>query len=282
MLWFKVNADFDTENRLSQVEGLRGGIYYAYIYIKLQALATLSNQAGGIYIADGIPHNAKTLANKWHFRKSVVENALKALCEVKLIEIIDDTIFIADWEQVQNAEKLDKIRENNRLRKQKSRAKRAELQMEMSHLGHKMSHLGHTTDIDKEKEKEIDGDGDKEKKVQTVVDLFNTTATTLPKIKILSDRQKEAVIKAVDSFGVDNIAACFSIAAKSRFLNGDNKQGWKASFDWLIQCDNIPKVLNGNYDEVFSDPSQDSAGTLPSSFDTDEFVQAALARGFLF
>ena len=168
MLWFKIDANFDTESRLAQVEGLKGGVYHAYIYIKLQALATLSNQAGGIYIADGIPHNAKTLANKWHFRKSVVENALKALCEVKLIEIIDDTIFIADWEQVQNAEKLDKIRENNRLRKQKSRAKRAELQMAMSHLGHKMSHLGHAVEEDKEKEKEIDGDGDGDKEKRKV------------------------------------------------------------------------------------------------------------------
>jgi predicted phage replisome organizer len=277
MFWFKVSADFDTDSRMAQIETKKWGIYYAYIYIKLQALAALSNQAGGIYIADGIPHNAKTLANKWHFRKSVVENALKALCEVKLIEIVDDTIFIADWEQVQNAEKLDKIRENNRLRKQKSRAKRAELQMEMSHLGHKMSHLGHALeeDKDKEKEKEIEEDGEEtEDMIDLVVNMFNST--TFPKIKILSPKQKSAVIRAVKEIGLENLEFCFKEASESKFLNGENSKGWVANFDWLIDPHNVAKVLNGNYNSVFGSP----APTTESSFDLDEFYNAALARGF--
>ena len=36
---------------------------------------------------------------------------------------------------------------------------------------------------------------------------------------------------------------------QSKFLKGDNKRGWKASFDWLFENDkNWVKVYEGNYD----------------------------------
>jgi hypothetical protein len=39
-------------------------------------------------------------------------------------------------------------------------------------------------------------------------------------------------------------------AAKSDFLKGQNKQNWRASFEWLIKPTNFQKVLAGNYDNT--------------------------------
>ena len=41
----------------------------------------------------------------------------------------------------------------------------------------------------------------------------------------------------------------FEKMQESNFLKGDNKRGWKASFDWLFENDkNWVKVFEGNYD----------------------------------
>ena len=41
----------------------------------------------------------------------------------------------------------------------------------------------------------------------------------------------------------------FQKMESSAFLKGDNKRGWKASFDWLFENDkNWVKVWEGNYD----------------------------------
>ena len=50
-------------------------------------------------------------------------------------------------------------------------------------------------------------------------------------------------------YGDDAIEEMFMKAANSSFLNGFNKKGWTATFDWLIRPNNFPKVLEGNYDD---------------------------------
>ena len=272
-----MNAMFDSESRIARIESQRGGIHHAYIYIKLQALAALSNQEGGIYLAEGIPYDAKTLANKWHFKKQTVENALNALAEVKLIEIIDGVIFVADWSDIQSADKLAELREKNRLKQQRFRERRratlANMPQNVTVTVTESNPLD--KDKDKEKEKEIEEDGEEtEDMIDLVVNMFNSTA--FPKIKILSPKQKSAVIRAVKEIGLENLEFCFKEASESKFLNGENSKGWVANFDWLIDPHNVAKVLNGNYNSVFGSP----APVTESSFDLDEFFNAALARGF--
>lgn len=36
--------------------------------------------------------------------------------------------------------------------------------------------------------------------------------------------------------------------AKSKFCNGDNDRGWRATYDWLLQPDTVLKVMEGKYD----------------------------------
>jgi len=41
----------------------------------------------------------------------------------------------------------------------------------------------------------------------------------------------------------------FEKAQASKFLRGDNRTGWRASFDWIFENpENWVKVLEGNYD----------------------------------
>ena len=51
----------------------------------------------------------------------------------------------------------------------------------------------------------------------------------------------------------------FEKAQASSFLKGDNKRGWKASFDWFFENDkNWVKVYEGNYDDKPATPAGQS------------------------
>ncbi len=282
MVWFKLNANFDHDDRIVFAEGHRNGGVAIYHYIKLNCIAARSNKNGGVFIADNIPHTAKTLARQWKCKEVTVNNSIDLLVSAGLVEIIDGVIVISDWCLIQSVDKLEEMRKNARLRKQKSRERQAAEKQSASRDKDVTATPRHAVDIDKEKEKdiEVEVEAEEEKTIDEIVECFNTTAFS--KIKFLSAKQKEAVMNAINEFGKEQLKNCFTIASNSEFLKGKNNMGWTANFDWLIKPENIAKVLNGNYSEVFS---ADNVGIyadmgLCSSFDSEEFTQTALARGF--
>ncbi len=254
------------------IERQQKGSVAVYHFIKLYCIAARCNQRGGIFIAENLPHTAKTLAKQWNCKETTVNRSLELLIDTGLLEVKENVFYIADWDITQSADRLEEIREKARLRKRKQRENERSLKADMSRDSHVTSRLR----IDKDKEKEIDIDGDGDKSITEYVNAFNTT--DFPKIKILSSEQKASILKAIDEFGLERLKESLITASKSEFLKGKNANGWVAHFDWLIKPENIAKVLNGNYNELYS-ASPPIAETL-SSFDGDEFVNAALSRGF--
>lgn len=274
LYWFKINANFYNDSRVAFVESRRNGATVLYHYVKLNCMAAKCNREGGIFISEKLPHTAKTIANEWHNKESTVKASLEILEEVGLLEVIDGVIFIADWDRVQSVDKLEQIRKNSRERKRKSREKQKMLSRDKAEI----SCDSHTAEeeIEKEIEIEIEKELEVEEVIKGVADAFNTT-TSLPQIKILSRAQKDLVLKAVEEFGIDKIYHSFDMIGKSEFLHGKNRNGWVATFDWVIKPENIAKILNGNYNEVFAPEEKSEVIT---SFSAEEFSAAAFARGF--
>lgn len=86
-------------------------------------------------------------------------------------------------------------------------------------------------------------------------------------------------------FTAGDYHAVFAAVAESGFLQGSNGK-WRASFEWLITPENMRKVLDGNYRDysppakASPTPSVEGGNTQNSSFDTDEFFEAALRRSY--
>ena len=275
--WFKLSANFDKDDRITVIEGFRNGSIAVHFYIKLYCIAARCNLHGGIYISPQIPHTAKTLAKLWHCKEISVKNTLQLLILAGMLEEVDGVYYIADWYLTQCTEKLEEIREKARLRKQKSRAKQAELSAAVSRDGHGKITPCHTTEEEKEKEIEIEIEIEAEADIcQRVCDAFNAT-TKGEVVKYISTVQRQAIKKLLEVFDLDQIKECFTLAAESDFLNGNNESNWVATFDWLLNPNNMAKVLNGNYKALFGRSSSDST---EHSFESDEFITAALARGF--
>ena len=82
---------------------------------------------------------------------------------------------------------------------------------------------------------------------QHYVDLYNSHCSSLPQVKTLNEKRKRLIKRVAKEVSEDDLLTAFNKANTNPFLRGDNGGG-KANFDWLMNPDNITKVLEGNYD----------------------------------
>ena len=106
---------------------------------------------------------------------------------------------------------------------------------------------------------------------EQILDLFNDICKSLAPAKYLTDSRKEAIESVTAKYTIEQITECFRTAESSPFLTGTNQRNWKATFDWLIQEDNMVKVLESNFSV--------SAGETTIGFDLEGFFEAACRRG---
>jgi len=160
--WIKLSTQMFEDEKIRLIESMPEADTILIIWVKLLAQAGKTNASGYIYLAENIPFTDEMLATIFNRSLPTVRLALRTLEQFGMIEINDDhTICISNWEKHQNVEGLDKIREQNRLRKQKERERKKLL--ETSQDSHVTVTQNHATDIDKEEELEEE----KEKKKKT-------------------------------------------------------------------------------------------------------------------
>jgi hypothetical protein len=82
-----------------------------------------------------------------------------------------------------------------------------------------------------------------------IVAMYNNICTGLPPVQRATEDRLIAVEKLLNhGFKPTDIQRAFEKAQKSDFLKTGNGGNWRASFDWIIQENNLAKVLEGNYD----------------------------------
>ena len=88
----------------------------------------------------------------------------------------------------------------------------------------------------------------------------------------LSDTRKGMINARIKTYGKETFIKMIQIALNSDFLKGQNKNGWRASFDWLIKPTNFEKVISGNYDNK-------NSGRNTTSSCTNEDISTDVAEG---
>lgn len=84
---------------------------------------------------------------------------------------------------------------------------------------------------------------------QRIVDMYNDTCVSFPRLKTLSENRKKSIKARFNSgYTYEDFQELFKKAENSSFLKGANNRNWSATFDWLIKDSNMAKVLDGNYD----------------------------------
>lgn len=158
------------------------------------------------------------------------------------VGLIDESLSPVAWDELQyrsdnSSERVKKYRE-----KQKRNA---------SKRVSNVSVTGQETDTDTD----IEPKGSCETGVSPVrpseiIEAWNITAADLglPRVvKLTADRKRKLAARCKDST-LEEFQQALESIRRSKFLQGGNKEGWKANFDFFLQPKSFAKLIEGSYD----------------------------------
>ena len=253
--WIKLMTDMFDNRKIRQIECLPEGDAIVVIWVKLLCLAGTVNDNGSIYITETVPYTDQMLAAQFNKPIATVQLALGILKQFGMIEFEDNLLKISNWSEYQNVEGMDRIKEQNRLRKQKERERKKLLLSSNSdvsrdcHVTVTQSHA--TKEKKRKKKKKEEGEEDNNRvqiDYQHIVDCYNSICISFPKVNSLSDARRKAIRARLNTHTVDDLIEAFKKAEASDFMRGSNNRNWSANFDWIMKDANLVKILDGNYD----------------------------------
>ena len=244
--WIKITTDIFDDEKILLIESLPDSYAIITCWFKLLCMAGKMNNSGVFMMSNSIAYTEKMLATIFRMKESTVTMALQTFEQFGMVEIVDGVITIPNWGKHQNIDGMDKIREQNRLRKAAQRERQKALSAPVSRDSHGTVTQSHAIEEDIEEEKETE----KEKiDYKGITSLFNSICVSFPSVKALSDARKKAIRARLNTYTEDDFKTLFEKAEASSFLKGANGSNWSATFDWLIKDSNMAKVLDGNYDD---------------------------------
>lgn len=239
--WIKIVTNIFDNRKIKQIETLPDGDTIIIIWFKLLCLTGQINDKGYVYLTQEVPYTEEMLSTEFNRPLKTIQLAMRTFQTFGMVEIIDDIYHISNWENYQNVEGLEKIREQNRLRKQRQREKEKVLLLE----SHVMSRDSHATD--KDIDKEIDKNN-----INVVIKRYEeeigfatpTTLTTL--LSYQDDLTDEMIVKAIEIASERNKK---NLSYIKGILNSWISKGYKT----LADIENEQSNKTTNIEEVWSE-----------------------------
>ena len=143
--WVRLSTRLFENRKIKYLLNQPKGAELVLLWVHLLCAAGTVNDGGRVYISQNVMYTPQSLAADFGVPKTIADKALTLFQDLELIEIESDgCIQILGWEKHQNVTGLEKIREQNRLRKQKQR------QCDKSrNVDEDMSRDSHVTECDK-------------------------------------------------------------------------------------------------------------------------------------
>ena len=152
--WVKLTTDMFDNRKIKHLRRLPEGNNIVLIWVMLLTMAGRCNSGGMIFLTENIPYTPKMLADELDFEESTVVLALQALENLDMIVTENGVFTIAGWEEYQNIEGMDKIREQNRERKRLQRERQRLALLDESRDSHVTVTVCHAIEEETEEDKE--------------------------------------------------------------------------------------------------------------------------------
>jgi predicted phage replisome organizer len=153
--WVKLTTDMFDNRKIKHLRRLPDGNNIVLIWVMLLTMAGRCNSGGMIFLTENIPYTPKMLADELDFEENTVLLALKSLESLDMIVTDNGYFTIAGWEEYQNIDGMEKIREQTRARVARCRDRRR-LTDGNATCNATVTHCNGTEEEEKEeKEKEI-------------------------------------------------------------------------------------------------------------------------------
>lgn len=263
--WIKIVTDIFDDEKMLLIESMPEADGIIVIWFKLLCMAGKQNNSGVFMLNDKIAYTDEMLATVFRRPLNTVRLALKTFETYGMIEIVDNVVTIPNWEKHQSLDKLEQAKEKNRKRVAAHR-ERQKLLAQSNDYSNVTVMPCNDTDIEGDKERDKDKEGDKDisllpaeeppsPKKETVdyelfKNIYNKFCSSLPKVKMLSDKRKKAIRDFLKQLEFSDFEAACKKANENNFLTGANDRGWKADFDFIIKVDKTLGILEGKYDKL--------------------------------
>lgn len=266
--WIKITTDMFDNRKIKHLRKMPEGNNIVLIWVMLLTMAGRCNASGMIFLTENIPYTTKMLADELDFDENTIILALRVLSEFGMIVFDEKNFSISNWQEHQNIDGMEKIKEQNRKRVAKYREKQKLLACNVT--SNVTVTESNAIDIDIDKEIDIDNNIIKEKSnnellqtknehinYQKIVDEYNSICVSLSKVKKITNARKKSINARLKIYTFDEIIEVFKKAEASDFLKGANNINFQAGFDWLMADKNMAKVLEGKYDnkKSFNQPT---------------------------
>lgn len=254
--WIKLNTAMFDNSKIKYIRTLPEGNNMVLIWVMLLSKAGKCNSNGFIFLTENIPYTPQMLAAEFGYDAYLIELALGTFANLNMIQLEDHIIKIAGWEEHQNIDGLDRIREQTRKRVAKYRENQKQLPCNVTDNVTDNVTVTSGNAIEEEREEDIEEDIDinniskdilSSNKLLPVIEAWNKLSLSkLVAIKPNTNRYK--MLKArINEFGIEKVIEAIESINNSDFLKGQNDRSWVITFDWLIKPNNFTKVLEGNY-----------------------------------
>ena len=264
--WIKIVVDIFDDEKIVQIEKKENAYAIIVVWFKLLCLAGKQNNGGVLMLNNRIPYTDEMLSVIFRMEIELVREALAIFEEYGMIEIIEGTYTIPNWGKHQNIDDLDKIKEANRERAARYRARQKAKLEKMKNDTVTLPSREESRDItpieeDIDKEKEEDNKVEEPPVVQIeLIDgsLYNVTqseidfySNTYPAVNVLQEMR--------------NIAAWNHSNPKKR----KTRNGVKRHINtWLADKQNSSRTVYNNGSKQQYVPVPDS---LPTDYDDNPF-----------
>lgn len=164
--WIKVSVDIFDNEKIKLIEAMPKGESMLLIWFKILILAGKQNENGSLLINNRVKFDLKTLAKLFNKPFKFIEKTFKIFEEFGMIYFENDAYTVTNWSKHQNIDELSRIKQKNRERVKKYRAKNNVTdieKMEEKNVTCNVTETLHVTQcnaIDKEVDKEVDKDKD--------------------------------------------------------------------------------------------------------------------------
>jgi predicted phage replisome organizer len=114
--WIKLTTDMFDNRKIKHLRRLPDGNNIVLLWVMLLTMAGRCNAGGMIFLTENIPYTTKMLADELDFEETTVELGIQALDQLNMIVTKNGCFSIAGWEEYQNIDGMEKIKEQNRIR----------------------------------------------------------------------------------------------------------------------------------------------------------------------
>lgn len=121
--WIKIATYMFDDEKIKLIQNMTDGDAILVVWVRLLTLAGKTNDGGHIYLSEGIPYTDEMLACIFNKPLPIVRLALDTFIRMCMVEANPKGLYLVNWDKHQNIDGLERIREQNRIRKQKQREK---------------------------------------------------------------------------------------------------------------------------------------------------------------